>query len=479
MDEPSDAETLAQRISFLEDKKARLLREVDSVESDLAVVRTQYYQVQNRKAAISKLPDELLVSIFALTQKVSPVVPFEILASQVSSHWRELALATPTLWSNIDIGVSSSNKMGHTLNLLSVYLTRSSTCPLNISLHSFNYDISNHFQLIIPHSSRWWRVSISSANLQVKDFQVTLAGVAVPLLEHFSLRIGRPVHFQTTHKAQMSAILPTIFISAPLLSFVRITGKPFAIFQPPLAAVTTLHLESWMGEYLIYSQFQRLLDELPVLANLSLALLTIHLPRDPLVASTARVIPTLRHLRVCGSETPIDRLFSFVSLPGLLSLSLLKVDSFAAIPVSTAKSLTLSKCTFAEGDLRSIIRAFPSLTDVTLDDSVPDIFGMLQPIWEVVEGLPQPGAVPWPKLRTLTLTELQPADALPLCAMVLSLKAAGCPLGTLRLSRHSRTVLRLKGNLEGLRIVVKVEHCDSDTPWPPGLGYEDLDDNWE
>lgn len=98
---------------------------------------------------------------------------FQVTVSHVCKHWREVALETPTLWSDIDL--ETGTHAAHSYSRASAYLSRSKMHPLSICIdveeEDNGSDDSDHccdqspttmhaqlqqfMDLLIPHTSRW------------------------------------------------------------------------------------------------------------------------------------------------------------------------------------------------------------------------------------------------------------------------------------------------------------------------------------
>ncbi|KZP06662.1 hypothetical protein FIBSPDRAFT_305169 [Athelia psychrophila] len=98
-------------------------------------------------AAISVLPNELLAEVFLAGQEdhfLSPwsqKIPFEILVSRVSPHWRILAHDTPRLWTSVII----DTRVKHHLENAAKYIQRSGA----VSLDVFVRVLSHRRQLLL------------------------------------------------------------------------------------------------------------------------------------------------------------------------------------------------------------------------------------------------------------------------------------------------------------------------------------------
>ncbi|KAJ7039624.1 hypothetical protein C8F04DRAFT_1085920 [Mycena alexandri] len=486
MSQSSDLELhrTAKAIEALELKKSQLLREANEVESELCYARAKHGRLTNQNSSIYKLPVEILSDIFTevqiCQQNPGPKamhVPFEILASHVSSMFREVALGTPLLWTTILVKVRPRQLLAKKvlewkLARVRAYLDRSGSC-----LFTSSFDIVGPFQvdqildLISAHAARWLRLSISIKNPPAATLEIwqALHSLCAPALEHVSIWLSKLA--MGGHHLTDTDCTPLIFRGgAPSLKFVRVSGMALGCLQPPLALVETLHLS---GYPLSYASFQTMLDGIPNLLNLSLHRMNIiNRPTD----STPILLPRLRALRVCGNledETTLPhRIFRTFCAPVLESLVLKDFDAFDEQVFPTVHTLTLHGCPFSAGEMFRMLRAFPALTTFRLDESLPDILDLL--------GMPEgpSGQPPWPRLHTLAVTDMESADVGLLCDMITHRQSLATPLVRVFLDRRSRVVLRKKDRLEWLQKTLQVDRHDGIYSWPPDLGYEDNDEGF-
>ena len=462
--------TLLKSISSLEQRQEQLVQELDTVNLELRSLKATYARKINEDALIYRLPSEILSSIFMTCQQcgkhLAKSLPFQVTASHVSDHWRQIVLSTPLLWNDINFHIRPMNHVqGRYLAQLEAHLEHSYTCFLDISLHFHVADnISPYLTLLGRHSTRWRRLSIITRYEPVDDIYTLLHSAPTPHLEHLSLNIGIPPREGVLSlRKQYSHMLPTILLTgALLLSFVRLAGLALGNLHPPTSKVTTLHLDGWTRHYLTQQQFKTLFDSAPAIINLSLNQLCVHHPRDPLEMASSVRLPDLRYLRIRGPCSPLYRLLSLLDISQLHALTLHNVDVFDSKTLPAVQSLTLDSCAFDEPEIKNLIRSFPSITSLSIDESVPDIFNLLDPASKA-----------WPRLQTISVRELQWSDISQLCTMILNRMVSDKPLKQVRLDRRSRTALRTKQRLDSLQKLVQVDSCDLIETWPPGLGYED------
>ncbi|KAJ6577421.1 hypothetical protein B0H19DRAFT_914518, partial [Mycena capillaripes] len=466
-------------IEALELKKSHLLKEASEVELEIRYARARHGRLLNQNAYIYKLPNEILSHVFMICQQ-SPGTPkpmhfpFEILVSHVSSMFRVVATETPLLWTSIVVKVRPRQLLAKKvlewkLARVRVYLARSMSC-----LFSSSFDIVGPFQvyqildLISAHAARWLRLSISIKNppaaAATLEIWQALHSLRAPALEHVSIWLSK-LSTGNYHLSDTDCT-PLIFRGgAPSLKFVRLSGMALGCLQPPLGLVETLHLS---GYELRHASFRTMLDSIPNLLHLSLHRMHI-INRPPDRAPI--LLPHLRSLRVCGSledeSTNPHRIFRTFHVPVLESLVLKDLDAFDEQVFPTVHTLTLHGCPFSAGEMLRMLRAFPALTTFRLDESLPDILDLL--------GMPDgaSGQPSWPKLQTLAVTEMAPADVGLLCDMISRRQTLGTPLLRVFLDRRSRVVLRKKERLEWLQKTLEVGRHDGVYSWPVGLGYED------
>jgi len=475
-----DRNILLKSINDLELRKQTLLREIDDVNLELGVQRAQYSRLLNDDSLVYRLPNELLTGILINYQRniryssKSGVVPLQVAASHVSHRWRDIVLSTPLLWNTIDFRIRPMNHVqGRILSQLNAYLTRSDKCFLDITL-DFQVvdDLSSYIYLLAAHSRRWRRLAIVTRYEQVDDIQNLLRNTPTTDFEHLSISIGRPQEGSLSPRKPYATVSPTILLAGcPTLTFVRLAGLALGNLHPPLTTVTTLHLDGWTRNFMTHDQLKSILEASVSLVNLSLNQLHIHHPRDPLEVIHPVKLPNLRCLRLLGPCSPVSRLLSLMDTPNLFSLSLQDIDTFDSDILPSVQWLSIDDCALDDLEVALLFRSFPSVEFLSIDKSLPDIYYMLLP--DLDDHTPKP----WPRLRTISLRDLQLIDVPHFCNLVFSLQQSDkSPLDKVCLDRRSRTVLRTKHRLDWLQDRLQVEHCDAPEPWPLGLGYEDAHD---
>ena len=491
-----DRSALLSSIQRLQLRKETLLLELESLDLDLQSQQAQYSRLVNDDVAVYKLPNELLTTIFMMCANTSTKqwptaftrsLPFQVVASHVSHRWRDITLGTPLLWNTFIVRIMKRLNGPHMVSRLEAHLERSNSCFLDIALDfRVSDDLAVYCRLLAKHSQRWRRLSILTTFEEINHLREMLHGVEVPMLEHLSLILGRSNTFSP--RQQFTSVTPAILAACPpCLSFVRLAGQALGNLHPPTSSITTLHLDGWTRHFITHDQLKVVLEGAPLLINLSLNQLHLNHPRDPFDIADPTTLPFLRALRICGPCSPVSRFMSLLCMPQLESMTLDRLETFDSQVMRTVRSLNLDCCRFNEQEFSKLIHSFPSISDLSIDESLPEILYALLPgtnnIPVSTEGGTTPSQSPplaWPQLQTIAIRDLQSLDVPNFCKIVFHRQEGSdegsSPLRRILLDRRSRTVLRAKQRLEWLQEKFIVENADIPAPWPMGLQYEDAQD---
>ena len=475
----------AKAVAALQDEETKLSCRHQEVKQALVQARATHARIHNEQAAVSKLPNEILAEIFHLCQDRWAEIcsrgfgrkPFEIIASQVTSIWREVVLSTQLFWSTINLVVCPQSRWWSCeLQRLESYLTRSGRHCLDVFVRVMDSgSFSEFLYLIAAHSIRWRRISLILTHEQhMNDVYRSFYLVEAPILEHLSImRVPSSIghHYGSTFE-------PILTFGTPSLSFVRLSFTGILNVVPPLGVVTTLQLDSPTTDMLPPAGLQTLLNMAPRLVNLSLTSLRFVQSSGDAPIS----MPYLRSLRIRNNGTPYHHLLSLITPDRLQSLSLHGVNTFRTTTVlSSLQSLTLESCRFPDIEIGNILRAFPALSSLIIDDSVPGIYNMLgvkhlvPPGWSGT--LPLPGVL-LPDLKTLSIRRLHPFLIMTLGCLVYDRGRIHTPITLVRLDAQSQETLRAANVLSELSAIVDIEPCEQLEPWPAGLGYREPNDEW-
>ncbi|KAF7353819.1 F-box domain-containing protein [Mycena venus] len=193
--------------------------------------RLQWYQECCRSviAPIRKLPSEILETIFLACASPQPnVIP---VVGQVCRHWRDVAESTPQLWSNISIGRTRFTFSQRYYDLASLFLKRSTTRPLSISIR--NPADTRLVSLLFGHADRWGTLRLSSTDKSTYN-SLPLHNRALPMLE--KLEIIEP----TTGPNEGDPV--KILHNAPNLKYV-VLKNPLDFWDLPWAQLTRLQYD--------------------------------------------------------------------------------------------------------------------------------------------------------------------------------------------------------------------------------------------
>ncbi|KAJ7633178.1 hypothetical protein FB45DRAFT_1058143 [Roridomyces roridus] len=196
------------------------------------------------KYPVLTLPAEITSEIFLHFLPSYPRRPTIIgpqspsLLLQICRQWRDVALATPSLWSTVELYLDYAGYHAHKRDLFKKWLQRSGNCVLSIRLE---YDMDDEERVAISgecveallcHASRWQDLEIIWPFEGLRN----IAG-SMPLLRSVTVgpcewgeRPETPVVLFTEAPALRNAVLPNFF-------------DPFAIILP-WSQITTLFADA-------------------------------------------------------------------------------------------------------------------------------------------------------------------------------------------------------------------------------------------
>ncbi|KAJ7058507.1 hypothetical protein C8F01DRAFT_292395 [Mycena amicta] len=113
----------------------------------------------------ASLAAEVIQVIFEHTlddePKADPLQP-PLLLTQVTKHWRDIALCTPSLWSSFTLGGMTSADYDYNAKpqalreeLLRLWLSRSGALPLRLAVHTDTDQKAASMRLLLAHAHRW------------------------------------------------------------------------------------------------------------------------------------------------------------------------------------------------------------------------------------------------------------------------------------------------------------------------------------
>ncbi|KZP25878.1 hypothetical protein FIBSPDRAFT_1041230 [Athelia psychrophila] len=292
------------------------------------------------QAPIDTLPNELLSDILMMSAVSPPVdpeqLPFALLVSSISRRWREVAILSQALWSELFFTADPRSESWCT----NLFLPRSGTHPLDISINLLRRRESMHMPVVtiinklLPHCDRWRKLCIRKVyGIETCAIQHMIQDISVPLLQHFELLCDREcIDEDGPH-------VPSLVDGAPALTSVKLRGLCLECV-PPLANLTSFQYTS-KASSVTQSQMESLVAASPALRVLHLRLIGFEASESGPIN-----IPSLRELSLnFRSWDPFDteplHLFASMVAPALESLELVSLNA-------------------TPGDLNALFQRFPN-----------------------------------------------------------------------------------------------------------------------
>ncbi|EIW80254.1 hypothetical protein CONPUDRAFT_144420 [Coniophora puteana RWD-64-598 SS2] len=144
----------------------------------------QLHTERNALLPICCLPPEVLAEIYTYVIPTIRHVPRDLLTiTHVCHHWREVALAHPHLWSNINMDRRNPNR------IRALMLERAKNAPLALELSNNMYDELQPaiFEELSQHIHRTCALSLDIRGVQTLDIPTNVYHLVLdaPILEHF------------------------------------------------------------------------------------------------------------------------------------------------------------------------------------------------------------------------------------------------------------------------------------------------------
>jgi len=335
--------------------------------------RLEEQGLPRQSSAITILPNEVVAKIFTTGTEIwrdnHPYgLPFPILVSSVSNHWRQLARNTPNLWAFIIPPIHKDPDF--CLLWTSEWLSRSGGLPLSVILdHRISGRIDRPIQetspiisqtiLLVVKSSkqRLYRLDISSI-FDTGEIETALRLLDAPHLQQFSL-----CNWNTFSSRFSGGEAPRPWlINLPNVTKLRFQGAILP-YIPRLTSLTAYNL------HLTYSDVQAVFSTSPELAHLVLQNLIpvvgpIPLNRDLIQVNSLRSLA----LSANGLREPHGvYLFHLLTIPNLTYLEIdgsLQIFSVLGSSISSSKIETLrisNISTFSNQNIPDL-KNYPPLT---------------------------------------------------------------------------------------------------------------------
>ncbi|KAJ3710947.1 hypothetical protein C8R42DRAFT_728892 [Lentinula raphanica] len=456
-------------LNSLHTQKANLLHQLEQIDADIAAAGRKRAKICNDAALVSKLPPELLSHIFLLCQKDKPA--FRLIATRVCSRWRELAVGTQKLWTDIRISIANQSHIQPGLDKMETYLSHSA--PSSLFAVRLNVDEDLDFapflKLIASQISRCARLLVcvqehKQACLLLREH---LGSLRAPHLDYLALNID----WTDSETDRTICGTPSIFkAGAPSLNHLQLSRFASGLRPPKSSCITTLYLHGRYMQKLTVLEYRGMLAAHRCLVNLSLQWLKLDYSM-PTESEGALELPKLRSLRIrTNRDDPAsaEALLNALPLSALESLVLSDIDDLYSYGFPSVKDLSLHYCDCypeIEPEIVSdqLILPFPSVIRLTLEPG----YGMAYTTPSIHDELMMS-----PKLRTLCIRDVKNmADVHALSRLVQDRSRANCPLEYVYLdsSSYCRTV----NIIPALETPTTLGHISDDPdPWPPGANID-------
>lgn len=272
---------------------------------------------------------------------------FPFIPAQVSQYWRQIVLATPVLWSNLDISPPWD------LTAIRTYIDRSKESLIDLRL---SYDFCDSDQqsahsltlILRPHYRRCRTIEVSGPVTQI----IPAILVVLESMQHSTYPHLRRFLVEGKEKVEADHDVFTLK-DTPRLTDVRLRGTGLHYFRLPLTNVTELHLAP-VRNSLTYAAFCAMIQ------SCSASLITLVIYDDLVVGWRDAVpllrvcdMPSLRRIHIYGMMLAVSELLLTISAPDLEEISI--------APFTKADLLLLEEDIMRKGSPR-----FPMLKSLTL-----------------------------------------------------------------------------------------------------------------
>ena len=433
---------LENELNNMEAVESHLVMQLETLQSSMQKHRSRVAQLRSDCAPIASIPNEILTAIF----EAGPTTHedregYAMCISHVSRLWRNIALATYSLWSAIRVDCLCTG-IGQ-LRMLELFIARSHGKPLDIAIDLVRDDdddtwddLCDQTETIFSLVPRWRSLRIFG-NIREDVFNVLspLRHVGAPILETFEVKIesstGEPDNFDE----------PLLLFQggAPRLTHVEIDEISITACQPPLSSLISLRLHHPPIPY-DADRYRYMLAASSNLTDLQLVGNVVNTTQLYIIATsrTSSIkVPSLRSLTVSpswstGSFT-IYSLLASLEIPSLESLTIRccpwknHVSEFQEVfrnygpPLyPLLRSLTLQFADFTQPGAMWFPAVLPSITHISLIGckSPGRFLSLLLPVPSRHHGGQADESDMFPLLSEISLAVIDMADFLIVCSIV-------------------------------------------------------------
>ncbi|KAF7366611.1 hypothetical protein MSAN_00918900 [Mycena sanguinolenta] len=416
------------QLKRLEDEIAALQKTMDKLTEERDTVAAFVEAHKALTSPLRRLPLDIIEELFMAclpTNRncVMSATEAPVLLGRVCSSWRTISLSSPRLWSRLHIVEPTRSysanpnlyetKVAQRLEVAKIWLQRSGTCPLSISLesnldHAMSPPLTPNpaqsspspdlfLKLLIPLASRWQNIRLVIPPPALETLS-TLTEKDVPLLRYFKL-VQRPDQPNSDTKWA----LPFGILCSPNLSRISLFGGNTNPLDLPLRwnQLTSLSL---MGPAwgLTYAQTPQLvLAILSRCSKLQSCKLLVQAPPEGDLPHSIVECPCLHTVELMCIGNPLltaGNVLARLSLPelrdfklsGLVNLpSVFAGESLVSSLAASARleRISIHSNTFSKSSLHDFLRGLPptirylhitepmhmwrpSIVEVALDDEV-------------------------------------------------------------------------------------------------------------
>lgn len=470
-------------------KAAVRLEDLDRQRTEASLERSALYSLH---APIESLSNDILAMIFE--SGITPTTMksmkgrrfrFGSLVSQVNQRWRNVALGTPRLWTDIwcvQPPLATRRFFPRSekwKDSAPVFLSRSGRMPVDIFIVEFS-DGEFSPELLQLIDNHMWRCRLLSMTGETRGLTKLLKHILAktnPILSSIYVKSIGSEHMKFREEFFTSSI-PTLNIAD--LSHFYTNGLGFGL--PALTFVTTLRIDciTWNlpKTYLILRDF---LMALHSLTHLELQIIKFSRTESLLPID----LPTTQFLKL---DDNIGEALGCIRATSLVALSLVKIwDGSEAESALTAvidnqfpalKHLIYSNASLKELDL--LAQKFPNIDSLTCQwlktkTSYCNIHTVLSTMcpWSNVDSHVDGGSDPtshqphWPRLNTIAVLSLfGPLHAVALYDTIRTLQDGGHPIRKLLLPPKQLQAQENANALLGLRGLVEIADFIIDWPTP-------------
>ncbi|KAF7348304.1 hypothetical protein MSAN_01784100 [Mycena sanguinolenta] len=383
---PSDCEVLEIRTLLVDptEEIARIDAQIAEMESSLVQLRKKRGLLQQpidaHRALISPMrliPQDILQEIFLLclpSKHNALIDPNEapLLLGRISRHWRDVAYSTPMLWSSIhipalDYGHAPPNLLLRLEKIVAVWLERSASCALSVSLYDFvnrvdyNPNLEEHpLVLQLVAVSRRLRNLGLAADAEHLRPLLQLGPEDLPLL--------RRIHMQTPSNQRPS----TNLLQTPTLRDLKLSvfGIEDLLALPlPWSQLTTLHLDS-NGRRTEHGRqggvdLDGALDVLRQCSNIEQC--EIRVTKRSEFSGSAQnqppiIVPRLHTLVISGRILLFQTWIADLVAPNLRSLRIGSEPTGTTPPNQECLSVDIASNRFTSTSILELLRSFPMIS---------------------------------------------------------------------------------------------------------------------